>query len=73
MRSAPQLTGAVTSGDIARALDEPLPRVRYVLDVRLRAQPIRRVGIVRLYAPNVLDLVRRELTRMRTSKPEVTA
>lgn len=73
MRSAPQLTDAVTSGEIARALDEPLPRVRYVLDVRLRAQPIRRVGIVRLYAPNVLDLVRRELTRLRPTKPEAPA
>lgn len=51
----------VTAGDIASTLGEKLARVRYVLDSRLDIQPLRRVGIVRIYSVEVVERVRSEL------------
>lgn len=52
----------VTPGDIARQLGEPWHRVAYVLKRRPHIRPLRRVGAVRVYAAEAVDLVRAELT-----------
>ena len=51
----------VTPGQIARELNEPLHRIRYILDTRQRIKAIRRIGAVRAYAGDAVDLVRAEL------------
>ncbi len=51
----------VTPGQIARQLNEPLHRIRHVLDTRAGITPVRRIGIVRTYAGGAVDLVRSEL------------
>lgn len=51
----------VTPGDIARLLREPEHRVKYLLNTRPHIRPLRRAGIIRLYAPEAVAKVRTEL------------
>ena len=51
----------MTAGQISLALGESMHRVRYVLGSRPSIQPVRRVGLIRVYDASVVELVRLEL------------
>ena len=53
-----------TIGDLARALDEPVSKVQYVI-VSRRIKPLRRCGTLRMFDRKIaLPLIRRELRRI---------
>ena len=54
----------VTVSDIATQLEQPVKRVRYVLETRPDIRPLRRVGIARVFGRDVVDRVRQELERI---------
>lgn len=54
----------VTPGQIARKLGEPQHRIDYCLNSRRHIRPLRRAGIVRLYSPEAVEQVQRELERI---------
>lgn len=51
----------VTPGEIARTLNQPLHRIQHILQTRAHIRPVQRVGIVRAYAAEVIEDVRREI------------
>ena len=51
---------AVTAREIARTIGQPFHKVAYVLDSR-QIEPLRRVGIVRLYSPAIISMVQEEI------------
>ena len=55
------IDAAVTPGDIARTLREPPHRVENILNTRGHIRALRRVGIVRVYGIEAVELVRQEL------------
>ena len=63
----------VTPGQIARALGEPQHRVAHILNTRPDIRPVRRVGIVRTYAADAVDLVRCELAAIDTKRGKLPA
>lgn len=54
-------TEIFTSGDLARELGRPVSQVRHILNSRAFIEPIGRAGVVRLYGPDAIEQVRREL------------
>jgi len=50
----------LTSGQIARELDQHVQRVRYIIDSR-RIRPVTRVGITRLFGPEAVESVRQAI------------
>ncbi len=54
------ITATVTASEIATLIDQSVIRVRHVLATR-NIQPLRVAGLVRLFAPDTVQLVRKEL------------
>lgn len=50
----------LTLGDIARELGEPEHRVKHIINSR-RIEPVRRIGIIRLFPATAVGAVRQEL------------
>ena len=50
----------LTIGEIARRLDCPTWRIQYFLDTR-GIKPVCRAGVIRLFAPDVVDTLRAEI------------
>ena len=50
-----------TSGDIAKALNAKVTRVRHILATRDQIRPVGRAGLVRLYDRQAVALIRHEL------------
>lgn len=58
----------VTRGTIAKTLDESVVRIGHILATRSHIQPVCKIGIIRCYDPNAIDLVRVEIKKMRKPK-----
>lgn len=65
-------TPFVTATHIADALGQPVVRVRHVLATR-NIKPVARAGLVRMYAPKVVDRVCAELARIDAKRKAVRA
>ena len=59
-----------TVGQIAKELGCPIWRVQYLLTAR-KIKPIGRAGALRLYAPGVVDDLRREISAIAQRKAAV--
>jgi hypothetical protein len=46
-----------TASEIADLLNEPLPRVQYIINKK-RIKPVRRIGIIRLFDKAQIDIVK---------------
>lgn len=62
----------LTSGDIARRLDVPLERVKYII-MRDRLDAVGVAGRVRLFGEDALERVRAGLERSNRHSPEAPA
>jgi len=62
-------TEVMTAGQIAEKLGEPPQRVAYIIR-KHRLKPVARVGIIRLFGEEQVDVIRRALSgiQMRSSK-----
>ena len=54
----------LTVGDVARALEEPQPRVNYAL-AKACIQPVGRVGILRMFSVDQLPEIREAIDSIR--------
>ena len=62
----------VTSGDIARNLDKPVAKVRFVLAYQKATfPPVGRAGLIRLYSREVIPRVGAELDRIAARQAKV--
>jgi hypothetical protein len=57
-------TAVLTVGQIAEQLEQPPARVAYVISQQ-RLKPVARVGIIRLFAEEQVQMIRQELARHR--------
>ena len=53
---------ALTLGEVARRLNCPIHRVKYLIQAR-RIEPVERAGNLRVFGPEILELLRTELNR----------
>ncbi len=53
---------ALTLGELARQLDCPIHRIKYLVQAR-RIEHVARAGNLRIFGPEVLNLLRAELDR----------
>jgi len=59
--------GLMSLGEIASALGKPPAQVHYLL-AKVQAEPVTRIGIVRLFGPNVVEVLRCEVARQKQKK-----
>jgi hypothetical protein len=59
----------MTLGEIATALGKPPAQVHYLL-AKVGAQPVTRIGIVRLFGPQIIEVLRREISRKKLRKKD---
>ena len=57
----------LTIGQIAERFGEPSARVSYIVG-KFKIKPVRRVGIIRLFKPDQLALIRQGLYSMRVDR-----
>ena len=53
-----------TVGQIADLLDEPVPRVAYIIS-KLKLKPVARVGIIRQFSEQQIEVIRQGLYGLR--------
>lgn len=64
----PEIPKLLTTGRLARDLNEPLHRVLHILNTRSNIQPFARAGTLRLYQRSALEMVRHELAAKDASR-----
>lgn len=60
----------LTVGQIAARLDEPVERVRYFI-AHKRIKPVRRAGIVRLFDPDVVPIIKEACFNMQIRRGQL--
>ena len=60
----------LTVGEVAKKVNCPIWQVQYLLRAR-DIKPIGRAGVLRLFAPGVVDVLRRELDTIQRRKGSV--
>lgn len=65
-------TDLMTTGQIADILDEPRPRIQYIITAR-RIKPIARVGIYRMFSQDQLDIIRQAVQQVRIHRTRIMA
>lgn len=61
------MANLLTTGQIAKKMGIPLWRVQYFLNSR-KIKPVQSVGVYRLFAPSVIDLLQTELDAVEARK-----
>lgn len=65
-------TDLMTTGQIADILDEPRPRIQYIITAR-KIKPVARVGIYRMFSSDQLEIIRQALQGIRIHRTHIMA
>jgi hypothetical protein len=54
----------LTVGEVCKHLNQPMHRVARILDTRPHIQPIKRVGVLRIFDDRGVEAIRTEIEKM---------